>query len=277
MLTLPKWMLPAALVLVACQTVAIFSPTQPASARTSSSASSCRNSNRLAGGSTIGSQVDGNLVTICLSRTLLKKLQPKPVTSPKTVPKPSIRAIPLAPRKPITRPIPAAIPKPILRPKPVVKPKPKAPTKPKSSSSNRGNNSVFRPSISAPRATPQLLRPGGATNLSTSQVVQLGHAKLLGSRVVVRFTPVRLSWDFGDGSASVETIGARSATRHTYANAGKYLVRLHVTYRVEYRLASGAWYRDPDSVVMVAPSPTITVKDQNTSNRGALVLVMPQG
>ncbi|MEN9714557.1 MAG: hypothetical protein RJA35_24 [Actinomycetota bacterium] len=238
----------------------------------------CRNSNKLAGGATLGSQVEGDLVVICLDKSMLQKVKSTAKPSPVPKPKPSASKIKV-------KPIPAAKPKPTSKVVPVLKPKPRKPipvnpapkpkVRTKVTKKNNGTNGVFTPTISAPEVKPRSVKPAQSVKIKTAQSVRLGNATLLGSQVVVRFTPKSLSWDFGDGESQVAS-GAVSATAHAYATDGRYPVTLRVTYAVDYRLSGGRWYRDPDSVVLAAAPMTVVVGDVPLDNSGGqVVLVKP--
>jgi hypothetical protein len=59
-------------------------------------------------------------------------------------------------------------------------------------------------------------------------------ATLLGRLAEVRFTPERVSWMFGDGSAS-EGVNVN----HAFSRAGSYLVSARVFYEADYRFSGG--------------------------------------
>jgi hypothetical protein len=64
--------------------------------------------------------------------------------------------------------------------------------------------------------------------------------------------------------------------KHSYEQAGTYSVQLAVTYRVEYRLRSGTWFRDPDTIQLWAKPVEITVGDVKANENSAnIVLVTP--
>ena len=77
--------------------------------------------------------------------------------------------------------------------------------------------------------------------------------ELLGWPVVIRFTPARFRWSFGDGhTATYSSAGSsnasagrdqfdRSATSHAYSRPGSYTVRLVVDYDVEFKFEGGTF------------------------------------
>jgi hypothetical protein len=236
-------------------------------------ATACRHSNQVSANASIGSQVDGDLVTICLSKSLLKKLTPKP--APKPTPKQSLRVRPIPVAKPTPKPtrVVAAPVKEVPIKKPPVKAKPKP--KPKTLASNRGNRGVFRPTVDALAVSPLNLKVGGSAKISSYQKTRLGRTKLLGSPVAVRFTPTALSFRTGDGS-TFDELASEAKLSHQYLAPGRYSVQLTVTYRVEYQLASGKWFRDPDTIQLSANPVDLTVGNPPASNTlGNIVLVTP--
>lgn len=238
------------------------------------SANQCRHSNQLGTNASIGSQVDGDLVTICLSKSLLRKLSPKP--TPKPIPKPVPKVKPIPAAKPTPKPTRVlAAPVKRIPIKVVPRPKPKSKPKPKSLVTNRGNRGVFRTSVDALNVVPTRLKPGGTATLSSAQKIRIGRTKLLGSPVVVRFTPTALSFSLGDG-ATQDVVAATATFSHIYHSAGSYSVRLIVTYRVEYRLANGKWFSDPDSVQLNAKPVEVSVGNvASVKTRRNIVLVTP--
>lgn len=89
--------------------------------------------------------------------------------------------------------------------------------------------------------------------------------------MVVRFKPESAGWVFGD-QAEADTVTAV----HSYLHSGTYLALAHVKYRVDYRLASGAWLKDPDPIVLASAPLNISVAanlEQQPS--GTTVLITP--
>ena len=257
---------PVAVTLVAILTAVGMVGLSPASA-------SCRNSNRLASGATIGSQVDGEIVTICLSKEQLRKLRGSAKPTPKPAVRATIRPIPLAKPTPKKTAIPAVKSKVrvIYQPRPAAKPKPK----PRVTKRGLNSNGSFRPTVRPAFAVPERVKPNQAVSLSIAQHTALGKTRLLGSSVLVRMTPVGLDFSFGDGD-SQQVEGASTIAAHRYSKAGRYPILVHVTYRVEYRLKTGRWFRDPDSIVLAAPSNFVEVSYSSAQNpMQKVVLVTP--
>lgn len=215
----------------------------------------CRNVGASSSRATLGSQVDGDLVTICLDakfrKKLLQAIKPKapakvshPVAKRPTLkPKPPVKPKPVA--KPAAKPTVKTAPK----PRPVVhKNPPKA--SPRSTQNIRGDRAVFRPTTSGISVSPAAnLKPKQRAGFSTVPKVSFGNSKLLGRPVAVRFKPLDLSWNFGDGVTS-ESNTSDPEVSHSYAAEGIYWVNLQTRFRVEYRLASGKWLADPDSITL---------------------------
>ena len=232
----------------------------------------CRNSNRLVGGATIGSQVDGEVVTICLSKSQLKKLN----STAKPVPRPTVKPVPKTTQS-VPKPTPKFSPTPSRKQSPRIKPIPVAKPKVKTKTlrSSTGSNGSFRPSVGAVVVAPAQVRPNQSVKLTSSQKVQFGRTKLLGLPVLVRMTPTQLDWTFGEGDLN-QVSGSSASDAHSYATTGSYLAVLHVTYRVEYRLKSGKWFRDPDAIILAAAPARVTVLGGQTSKAAAnVVLVTP--
>ena len=156
---------PVAVTLVAILTAVGMVGLSPASA-------SCRNSNRLASGATIGSQVDGEIVTICLSKEQLRKLRGSAKPTPKPAVRATIRPIPLAKPSPKKTAIPAVKSKVrvIYKPRPAAKPKPKpAPRSPMPRLSRYSMNGSSRPSVTNPTtASPRTATKPGSRRTDAS-------------------------------------------------------------------------------------------------------------
>lgn len=109
------------------------------------------------------------------------------------------------------------------------------------------------------------------TNLWASAAIHTVSGQLLGSPAEVRFTPSRFRWIYGDGTgrwyslrgapwpAAQSAWWTATATSHVFAAEGRYLVRLTVDHRAEYRFAGGAWHTVTGYVARAAPARTLTV------------------
>ena len=255
----------------------VYSPV-PEAARAASERAFCRNANQVSSSTKLGSQVDGDVVTICLSKDLIKKLQTK---------KPTLKVVPVGPAPVRTAPVkaqPRPVPKPTTKQailpskkpaKPVVRvtsrPKPKATT-----SAKRGSNAgTFRPQVLPLLVSPTRAVPHETVMASTSQLTQFGKTVLMGKRVEVRFSPLTLRLDFGDGTLKTQQSQAGHFT-HSFSAVGSFLLTLRVIFRVEYRLRGGTWFRDPQTIELVAPQVEVQVGQvaQNSSSSN-VVLVTP--
>lgn len=246
---------------------ASFTAHQPAQAQSCrhAGASQERSGTKL----TLGSQVDGDLVTICLNKKLLKSLTQ--TTAPKPVPRPTPRATVKSTPKPAPKPLSKTTSK---------KPVPSAPTprasKPAVRTKTRvqasSSTAVFKAMKPNSWVSPTgALKPGQSATFQVEFRQRFGTATLFGNSVVVRFKPESVSWLFGDGAAA-ETITAS----HFYLQSGNFLALAHVKYRVDYRLASGAWLKDPDPIVLASVPLNISVAaNLERQPSGTTVLTTP--
>ncbi len=244
----------------------------------SAQAQSCRHigSTQQQAGSklSVGSQVDGDLVTICANKKLIQALAQ--TIAPKPLPtKPSSKRSSKPSSKPSPKPIAKPKPAPVLSPKqpahqPPVKPKPKVRTKTRTSANS--STVVFKALKPVAWISPgNSLKPDQVANFAVEFRQSFGSAKLLGNPVVVRFRPESAAWDFGD---SATALGSKSS--HSYATSGNYFALAHVRYRVDYRLASGAWLRDPDPVVLASMPINVSVgQNLGSQSSGSTVLITP--
>lgn len=226
---------------------------------------SCRNTGASSKHATIGSQVDGDLVTICLDASFRKKLLQA------AKPKPPVKRI--VPARPKTK----ATPKPPVKPKPIVKPRPASKVlvkpKPRATTKALAERAVFKPHTSPISVTPASgLKPGQLATFQTSPKQVYGNGKLLGRPVLVRFTPVSLQWSFGDGT-KLESSIASPRTTHGYLREGTYLALLHTTFSVAYRLSSGRWLADPDYITLASSPVRVIVGDAALAEARRVVLL----
>lgn len=102
--------------------------------------------------------------------------------------------------------------------------------------------------------------------------------ELFGITAEVRFTPVAYTFDYGDGSAPLNTAtpGATwealglaefdpTATSHVYDSAGTYTVTLLVDYAAEYRVGGGAFIPIPGTLAIASAPIDIVVADSATT------------
>lgn len=111
---------------------------------------------------------------------------------------------------------------------------------------------------------------------------------LLGYPASVRFTPIRWTWTYGDGSSATRStrggtwsaLGIRefdpTPTSHVYERAGTYYIDLTVGYRAEYTFNGGSWGTIPGTlwlpanrlVATVGGAKTVLVERDCTANPG---------
>ena len=254
--------------IVGMATLVLGGACRPIAATAAQATDGCRHSNQVSANTKLGSQVDGDLVTICLSKSQLKLLKPKPKVIVTAKPKPTVVPIPVW-RKPPAKT--TATMKPVPKRPSVAKPKPTL------QSSGKGNRGVFKPKVDTLVASPSQAQVGQPVSVSSFQLTRLGRTRLLGSPVTVKFQPVALDLDFGD-SSSQSLASAQIAAIHRYQSPGRYWLTLHVRYRVLYRLSTGNWFRDPDSITLAAPQTVVQVATGSPeSSRPKVVLVSPIG
>jgi len=113
------------------------------------------------------------------------------------------------------------------------------------------------------------IKPGAPVLFASTATRHQHLALLLGKATMLKFTPVSYRWTTGDASVS-----ERSQVRHRYKKAGRYTVRMSVTYQSEVRvLPSGRWLKLPFQVTKVAPPVEIVVTDEKPNLGGVAVLV----
>jgi hypothetical protein len=228
-------------------------------------AASCRHVGVKSKTLAVGSQVDGDLVTICLNKTLQRKLIAISRPASKPVPKPVSKPRP----KPVVKPLP----KPIVRaPQKPVKTKPIVHAKTRINSNN--SRAVFRPKAPTSSVSPaSVLRVSQVASFTAIPKVIFGRAQLLGNPVLVRFTPNRLSWNFGDGVSEAGSPQGLRQTSHGFAAAGNYVTLLHTKFSVSYRLANGSWLADPDQITLASKPLNIQVGKKLPKPAAKTVLV----
>jgi hypothetical protein len=94
---------------------------------------------------------------------------------------------------------------------------------------------------------------GLSTNFYSVVGVEVQNGVLLGQPASVRFTPISWHWTYGDGTVATHpTPGATWAaqgiaefdptpTSHIYTAEGTYFIDLSITFRAEYKYATGNW------------------------------------
>ena len=113
------------------------------------------------------------------------------------------------------------------------------------------------------------VKPGAPVLFASTATRHQHLALLLGKATMLKFTPVAYRWTTGDSGVSV-----RSQVRHRYKLAGRYTVRMSVTYQSEVRvLPSGRWLKLPFQITKVAPPVEIVVTGEKPNLGGVAVLV----
>ncbi|MET0590693.1 MAG: hypothetical protein ABWZ77_05915, partial [Naasia sp.] len=99
---------------------------------------------------------------------------------------------------------------------------------------------------------------------------------VLGLPTEVKFAPVAVRWDYGDGTTATKTTGGANwqshgqrlftdtATSHTYRSRGEYDVTATVDYTVTYRFGGGAWRPIAGTLSIPLPAASIRVVSGST-------------
>jgi hypothetical protein len=91
---------------------------------------------------------------------------------------------------------------------------------------------------------PQSILLGQEVAVATSAASHLRKNVLLGRLALVRFTPVRTTWSFGDGRKSYAT-----RPTHSFLSPGLFTVRAMVSYSVRFRfVGTTTWLVDPRGI-----------------------------
>lgn len=91
---------------------------------------------------------------------------------------------------------------------------------------------------------PQSILLGQEVAVATSAASHLRKNVLLGRLALVRFTPVRTTWSFGDGRKSYAT-----RPTHSFRSPGLFTVRAMVSYSVRFRfVGTTTWLVDPRGI-----------------------------
>jgi hypothetical protein len=103
---------------------------------------------------------------------------------------------------------------------------------------------------------PQSIELGQEITVATSATTHLRKNVLLGRLALVRFTPIRTTWSFGDGRKS---FAARPT--HSYRSVGLFTVRAVVSYSVKFRfVGTTKWLVDPRGISLQTNALTFRVK-----------------
>lgn len=103
---------------------------------------------------------------------------------------------------------------------------------------------------------PQVIELGQSISVATTAASHLRKGVLLGRLALVRFTPLRATWTFGDGRKSYAT-----RPSHTFRSVGLFTVRAVVNYSVKFRfVGTTTWLADPRGISLQTNPLTFRVK-----------------
>ena len=149
-------------------------------------------------------------------------------------------------------------------------------TPPKKSSGTRAKPvpNFFVVTPTKPKAftfEPGELAVGQAFSVATSAANHIRKNTLLGRLAIVRFTPTRTTWNFGDGARAWVP-----RPTHSFAGAGTYRVFALVTFAVKFRfVGTTRWFSDPRGITIQTNALTFrvtSVKPPAKPSRRVLVL-----
>ncbi len=222
----------------------------------------CKNSGGSSGSNKVGSQVNGNSVTICASAVSVVPARSTKVTAQITKPTRTL-ANPIAKQigkpiaKAVSRPVSKSAPKSVTKPavKIVAKPKPStfktksvAKTVSKPSSANKTSAAAnFTPAAAEGSVYPSnQLAVGQEASFVSNAVQHYRTGTLLNLPTEVRFTPLTVEWDFGDGRTA-----AGASLGYAFSTPGIHDVRVRVVYAISYRIkGSSIWIAEPESITL---------------------------
>ena len=92
----------------------------------------------------------------------------------------------------------------------------------------------------------QHLNVGGLAVVTTTAATHQVKKLIIGRLAMVRFTPTRVLWKFGDRTSAVG-----NDQWHTYLQPGIYMALAEVSYSVQFRfLGSTKWIREPRGITL---------------------------
>jgi hypothetical protein len=101
----------------------------------------------------------------------------------------------------------------------------------------------------------RILRVGQVFAVATTAATHERKKLLIGRLAIVRFTPQKTLWSFGDGHRAIS-----NATVHAFEIPGHFSVRARVTYGVKFRfLGSTKWFDDPRGIAIQTNTLTFEV------------------
>ena len=207
-------------------------------------------------------QSDETSLTICAKSTTvsMSKTPAKPAPA-KPAPPRHVVSKPVVSKPVVSKPVPpkSALPKVTPKPAPskrvqaAPKPAPKSTPKPSPKPTVKVSQSTtvltaearFSPAaapISASNLSPALGEPVEFRALTSTQFKT---ATMLGRLAEVKFTPIAIDWNFGDG-----TSGSGEAMHHGFSHPQTFVVSARVTYSSEYRFSGEIAWRSAGSIAV---------------------------
>lgn len=135
----------------------------------------------------------------------------------------------------------------------------------------------FAPAPPSTLAEPSNLGVAGRpANFIATAAAHTREGTVLGTRVTVRFTPARFSFDYGDGTTATRPTGGASWTElgqapftptdtsHVYEHRGTYDTTVTVHYTADIDLGSG-WIPLDGSLPVTSPTRTIRIYEAHTA------------
>lgn len=114
------------------------------------------------------------------------------------------------------------------------------------------------------------------TNFYSVVGVEIVNGTLLGQPASVRFTPISWHWTYGDGRLATHTTPGTTwaaqgipefdptPTSHSYTAEGTYFIDLSITFRAEYKYATGNWTPVVGTITLPANRLEATAGDAKT-------------
>jgi hypothetical protein len=107
------------------------------------------------------------------------------------------------------------------------------------------------------------IRPGQLIAFETTATLHQKTGTLLGKSAIVRFTPIQVTWSFGDGGRTRGSI-----VQHAYLKLGRFAVTAAVTYAVKFRFkGTTRWLADPRGILLETNRLRIPVVESSNPGR----------